>query len=75
VPAVIIAPRDLAGDWLDVRSIFDAELGKLSPKLRDILVLCLLKEFTAEEASRQIACPLGTVKAAWRAVARPSEVG
>ena len=40
----------------------DAELGKLSPKLRDILVLCLLEGMTAEEASQQLACPVGTVK-------------
>jgi Protein of unknown function (DUF1559)/Sigma-70, region 4 len=40
----------------------DAELSKLSPKLRDILVLCLLEGMTAEEASQQLACPLGTVK-------------
>ena len=62
VPADIPAPRDADGDWIDVRSILDAELGKLSPKLRDILVLCLLEGFTAEEASRQLSCPLGTVK-------------
>jgi RNA polymerase sigma factor (sigma-70 family) len=62
VPAEITAPRDPDGDWFDVRLIVDVELGKLSPKLRDILVLCLLEGFTAEEASRQLACPLGTVK-------------
>ncbi len=62
VPTDIPAPRDLDGDYFDVRSILDAELGKLSPKLRDILVLCLLEGFTAEEASRQLSCPLGTVK-------------
>jgi RNA polymerase sigma factor (sigma-70 family) len=62
VPADIPAARDLEGDWLDVRSIVDSELGKLSPKLRHILILCLLEGFTAEEASRQLACPLGTVK-------------
>jgi RNA polymerase sigma factor (sigma-70 family) len=50
------------GDWLDLRPILDAELGKLSPKLRDILVLCLLEGLTAEEASRRLACPVGTVK-------------
>jgi RNA polymerase sigma factor (sigma-70 family) len=62
VPVDIPATRDLEGDWLDVRPIVDAELGKLSPKFRDILVLCLLEGFTAEEASRQLSCPLGTVK-------------
>jgi RNA polymerase sigma factor (sigma-70 family) len=62
VPVDIPAPRGLEGDWLDVRPILDAELAKLSPKLRDILVLCLLEGFTAEEVSRQLSCPLGTVK-------------
>jgi RNA polymerase sigma factor (sigma-70 family) len=62
VPADIPCPRDPAGDWIDVRSILDAELGKLSPQHRDILVLCLLEGFTAEEASRQLSCPVGTVK-------------
>jgi RNA polymerase sigma factor (sigma-70 family) len=62
VPADICSPRNLEADWLDVRSILDAELSKLSPKLRDILVLCLLEGFTAEEASRQLSCPLGTAK-------------
>jgi RNA polymerase sigma factor (sigma-70 family) len=62
VPADIPAPRNPDGDWFDVRSILDAELGKLSPKLRDILVLCLLEGLTAEEASRQLSCPVGTVK-------------
>ncbi len=62
VQAEMPAPEDPDGDWFDVRPILDAELGKLSPKLRDILVLCLLEGLTAEEASRQLACPLGTVK-------------
>ena len=55
-------PDDPDGDWFEVRPILDAELGKLSPKLRDILVLCLLEGLTAEEASHQLACPVGTVK-------------
>jgi RNA polymerase sigma factor (sigma-70 family) len=63
VPDDLAAPREMeGGDKFDVRSILDAELGKLSPKLRDILILCLLEGFTTEEASRQLACPLGTVK-------------
>lgn len=51
-----------SGEWLDVRSILDAELGQLPAKFRDVLVLCLLEGTTAEEASRQLDCPLGTVK-------------
>ena len=62
VPADIPAPADRQHESLEFRSILDAELGKLSPKLRDILVLCLLEGMTAEEASRQLACPVGTVK-------------
>jgi RNA polymerase sigma factor (sigma-70 family) len=62
LPADIPAPRDMEVGWFDVRTILDAELGKLSPKLRDIVVLCLLEGLTAEEASRQLSCPVGTVK-------------
>jgi RNA polymerase sigma factor (sigma-70 family) len=54
--------RDDESDWLDFRPILDAELGKLSPKLRDVVVLCLLEGLTAEEAARRTSCPLGTVK-------------
>ncbi len=56
------APLARNGDWLDLRPIFDTELAKLSPKLRDILVLCLLEGFTAEEAALKLSCPIGTAK-------------
>src|SRR5262245_46769659 len=49
-------------ELFDVRPILDAELGKLSAKHRDILVMCLLQGLTAEEAAHQLSCPLGTVK-------------
>jgi RNA polymerase sigma factor (sigma-70 family) len=49
-------------ELLDVRPILDAEMGKLSAKHRDILVMCLLEGLTAEEAAHQLSCPLGTVK-------------
>jgi RNA polymerase sigma factor (sigma-70 family) len=49
-------------DLLDVLPIFDAELGRVPSKLRDVLVLCLLQGATAEEASSQLGCPVGTVK-------------
>ena len=75
MPVDIPDPRGLNGDWLDVRSILDAELGKLSPKLRHIVVLCLLEGLTAEEASRQLSCPVGTVKSRLRAVAKLFAVG
>jgi RNA polymerase sigma factor (sigma-70 family) len=56
------SPPDGWADWLDVRPILDAELGKLPAKLRDILVVCLLEGSTAEEAAHRLSCPLGTVK-------------
>ena len=62
MPVDIPAPREGQADWLDVRPILDAELGKLPAKLRDILVLCLLEGSTAEEAAHRLSCPLGTVK-------------
>jgi RNA polymerase sigma factor (sigma-70 family) len=62
VPDDLPCPGNAGSDWHDVRPILDAELLRLSPKLRDILVLCLLEGLTAEEAARQLACPLGTVK-------------
>jgi RNA polymerase sigma factor (sigma-70 family) len=49
-------------ELLDVRPILEAELRNLSAKHRDILVMCLLEGLTAEEASHQLSCPLGTVK-------------
>jgi RNA polymerase sigma factor (sigma-70 family) len=49
-------------EWSDVLPILDAELGRLPVKHRDVLVLCLLQGATAEEASRQLGCPVGTVK-------------
>jgi RNA polymerase sigma factor (sigma-70 family) len=55
-------PGDASTDWLDVRPILDAELGRIPAKMRDVLVLCLLEGATAEEAARRLACPLGTVK-------------
>ncbi|WZP00848.1 sigma-70 family RNA polymerase sigma factor [Isosphaeraceae bacterium EP7] len=54
--------EDRSSDWLDVRPILDAELGRIPAKMRDVLVLCLLEGATAEEAARRLACPLGTVK-------------
>ena len=49
-------------DLLDVRPILDAELGRIPAKLREVLILCLLEGATAEEASRRLNCPPGTVK-------------
>jgi RNA polymerase sigma factor (sigma-70 family) len=69
MPDDLAYPHDADGDWLDVRPILDAELSKLSPKLRDILVLCLLEGLTAEEvAGRGVARPCGDGlwRAGWR---------
>jgi RNA polymerase sigma factor (sigma-70 family) len=62
VPPDFPAPANGEREFFELRSIVDAELGKLSPKLREILVLCLLEGRTAEEASHQLACPVGTVR-------------
>ena len=61
-PVDVPSPAEDRSDWLDVRPILDAELGRLPAKFREILVLCLLEGSTAEEAARRLACPLGTVK-------------
>ena len=49
-------------ELLDIRPILDAELARIPTKLRDVLVLCLLEDVTAQEASDRLGCPLGTVK-------------
>jgi RNA polymerase sigma factor (sigma-70 family) len=51
-----------SAEWSDVLPILDAELGRLPAKHRDVLVLCILQGVTAEEASRRLGCPVGTVK-------------
>lgn len=56
------AREEPPSDMLDVRPILDAELGRLSAKYRDVLVLCLLEGASAEEAAVRLACPVGTVK-------------
>jgi len=56
------AREESPSDMLDVRPILDSELGRLSAKYRDVLVLCLLEGATAEEAALRLACPVGTVK-------------
>ncbi len=61
-PVDLPAPPEDRADWLDVRPILDAELGRLPAKFREILVLCLLEGSTAEEVARRLSCPLGTVK-------------
>ena len=40
-----------ATDLIDISAILDAELDRVSPKLRVVLILCLLEGITAEEAA------------------------
>ncbi len=61
-PVDLPSPLEDRSDWLDVRPILDAELGRLPAKFRDILVLCLFEGSTLEEAARRLSWPLGTVK-------------
>ena len=56
------AREDGSAEWSDVMPIIDAELARLPLKHRDVLVACLLDGATADEASRRLACPVGTVK-------------
>ncbi|AMV36247.1 sigma-70 family RNA polymerase sigma factor [Planctomyces sp. SH-PL62] len=58
----IPARDDPRAEWSDVRPILDAELARLPSKQRDVLVLCLLGGASEDEASRRLACPVGTVK-------------
>ncbi len=51
-----------SADWIDLKPILDAEMGRLPAKHRDVLVLCVLEGLTAEEAAEQLSCPVGTVK-------------
>jgi RNA polymerase sigma factor (sigma-70 family) len=46
----------------DLRAILDEELGRLPEKYRVPLLLCYFQGHTHEQAARQLAWPLGTVK-------------
>src|SRR5262249_22497757 len=48
--------------WTELRPVLDEELSRLSEKHRAPVVLCYLEGLTNEEAARQLACPVGTVK-------------
>jgi RNA polymerase sigma factor (sigma-70 family) len=48
--------------WAELRPVLDEELSRLSEKYRAPVVLCYLEGLTHEEAARQLACPVGTVK-------------
>ena len=45
----------------ELRQLLDEELGRLTQKYRDALVLFYLEGKTTEEVARQLACPKGTV--------------
>ncbi len=62
--AIVDVPvrEDGGADWSDVMPIIDGELARLSSRHREVLVACLVEGATAEEASRRLACPVGTVK-------------
>ncbi|MDG3007039.1 sigma-70 family RNA polymerase sigma factor [Paludisphaera mucosa] len=56
------ARDDHRSEWSDVLPILDAELARLPSAQRDVLVVCLLGGASEQEASRRLACPVGTVK-------------
>ncbi len=49
-------------DAFEVRGVIDDELARLPPRYREALVLCYLEGMTHDEAARQLACPVGTVR-------------
>ncbi len=57
---VAVAPPP--DDTFELRAILDDELARLPAKYRDPLVLCYLEGLTQDEAARQLAWPLGTVR-------------
>ena len=46
----------------ELREILDEEIGRLPEKFRSAVVLCELEGFGHDEAARQLACAVGTVK-------------
>jgi RNA polymerase sigma factor (sigma-70 family) len=47
--------------WRDLRPVLDEEVAALPQVYRDAFILCHLQGLTNEQASRELACPLGTV--------------
>src|SRR4051812_6368754 len=54
------APAD--SGWAELRPVLDEELARLAEKHRAPVVLCYLQGLSNEEAARQLACPVGTLK-------------
>jgi RNA polymerase sigma factor (sigma-70 family) len=50
------------GAWQELEETLDQALAQLPAKYREAVVLCSLEGKTQEEASRQVGCPLGTVR-------------
>ena len=55
------APDSDESEWIDVRPILDAELGRLPDKLRAALVLCELQGLDRTEAAARLGIPEGTL--------------
>jgi RNA polymerase sigma factor (sigma-70 family) len=55
------APADDA-DLDELRDVLDEEISRLPEKFRSAVVLCELEGFGHDEAARQLACAVGTVK-------------
>lgn len=52
-------PHDAA--WHEIRATVDAELHRLPPRYRSVMILCALEGKTYDEAARELGCPKGTV--------------
>src|SRR5262249_15127579 len=46
----------------DLGAVVHEEVGRLPPRYRGPVLLCYLQGLTNEEAARELACPVGTVK-------------
>ena len=47
--------------WQELRTAMDAELQRLPPRYRSVMILCTLEGKTYDEAARELGCPKGTV--------------
>ncbi len=47
--------------WQELRSAVDAELHRLPPRYRAVMILCAFEGKTYDEAARELGCPKGTV--------------
>jgi RNA polymerase sigma factor (sigma-70 family) len=62
LPAVGDPHAAADASWAELRLVLDEELSQLPEKHREPVVLCYLEGLTNEEAARQLACPVGTLK-------------